>query len=129
MSAAYTLAMSVTLLLGSRVGDIAGRRRALLAGIAGFAATSTLGALAPDPGTLVAARALQGACAALMVPQCFGLIRELFGADGRPRRSGIVGPVMGLGAVCTRARRPPRSRWPRSPGRSPHRSCSDDAGG
>ncbi|HET8980393.1 MAG TPA: MFS transporter [Solirubrobacteraceae bacterium] len=100
ISAAYTLAMSVTLLLGSRVGDIAGRRRALLAGIAGFAATSTLCAFAPDPGTLIAARALQGACAALMVPQCFGLIRELFGADGQAKALGIVGPVMGLGAIA-----------------------------
>ena len=42
ISAAYTLAMSVTLLLGSRLGDLFGRRRVLLAGIAGFISASTL---------------------------------------------------------------------------------------
>src|SRR6201996_8604468 len=66
ISAAYVLAMSVTLLLGSRLGDIVGRRRMLLGGMAGFAATSALCAAAPTPGTLIAGRALQGMCAALM---------------------------------------------------------------
>ncbi len=99
ISAGYTLAMSVTLLLGSRLGDVVGRRRALLAGIVGFAGTSALCAFAPDPETLIVARVLQGACAAVMVPQCFGLIRELFGAEGQAKALGIVGPVMGLGAV------------------------------
>src|SRR5579871_4335526 len=71
ISAAYTLAMAVTLLLGSRLGDVLGRRRVLLGGIAGFVITSTLCALAPSPNALIAARALQGAVAAVMVPQGF----------------------------------------------------------
>ena len=99
ISAGYTLAMSVLLLLGSRIGDIVGRRRALLIGIAGFAGVSALCAIAPTPGTLIAGRVLQGACAALMVPQTFGLIRELFGDAGQAKAFGIIGPVMGLGAV------------------------------
>src|SRR5579875_2765057 len=99
ISAGYTLAMAVTLLLGSRLGDVVGRRRALLGGIVGFAGTSALCAFAPDPVTLIVARVLQGACAAVMVPQCFGLIRELFGAEGQAKALGTVGPVMGLGAV------------------------------
>jgi MFS family permease len=99
ISAGYTLAMSVLLLLGSRIGDIVGRRRALLVGIAGFAGTSALCALAPTPETLIGSRVLQGGCAALMVPQTFGLIRELFGDEGQAKAFGIVGPVMGLGAV------------------------------
>src|SRR6201994_2768836 len=74
ISAAYTLAMSVTLLLGSRLGDILGRRRVLLAGVGLFAGASALCALAPTPATLIAARALQGAIAAIMVPQGFGLV-------------------------------------------------------
>src|SRR6516165_5363877 len=69
ISAAYTLAMAVTLLLGSRLGDLFGRRRVLLVGIGGFAVASMLCSLAPSPNALIAARALQGAVAAIMVPQ------------------------------------------------------------
>ena len=67
ISAAYTLAMAVTLLLGSRLGDLFGRRRVLLVGIGGFVAASVLCSLAPSPnssrirpkpcGTMIAATA------------------------------------------------------------------------
>jgi MFS family permease len=100
VSAAYTLAMSVTLLLGSRLGDILGRRRVLLFGIGAFVSASMLCALAPSPSALIAARALQGAIAAIMVPQGFGLIRELFGHAGQQKALGVFGPVMGLAAVA-----------------------------
>ena len=100
ISAAYTLAMSVTLLLGSRLGDILGRRRVLLTGVGAFGAASALCALAPSPGALIAARTLQGAIAAIMVPQGFGLTRELFGDEGQQKAFAVVGPVMGLGAVA-----------------------------
>jgi EmrB/QacA subfamily drug resistance transporter len=100
ISAGYTLAMSVTLLLGSRLGDLFGRRRVLLVGMGGFVGASMLCALAPSAGALIAARALQGALAALMVPQGFGLIRELFGEEGQQKAFGIFGPVMGLAAVA-----------------------------
>ncbi|HUA71917.1 MAG TPA: MFS transporter [Solirubrobacteraceae bacterium] len=100
ISAAYTLAMAVTLLLGSRLGDLFGRRRVLLVGIGGFVAASVLCSLAPTPGALIAGRALQGAVAAIMVPQGFGLIRELFGDEGQQKAFGVFGPVMGLAAVA-----------------------------
>ena len=100
ISAAYTLAMAVTLLLGSRLGDLFGRRRVLLFGIAGFVAASVLCSLAPSPNALIAARALQGAVAAIMVPQGFGLIRELFGDEGQQKAFGVFGPVMGLAAIA-----------------------------
>jgi MFS family permease len=100
ISAAYTLAMSVTLLLGSRLGDILGRRRVLLIGLGGFVGASIVCALAPSPTALVVARALQGAIAAIMVPQGFGLIRELFGESGQQKALGVFGPVMGLAAVA-----------------------------
>jgi EmrB/QacA subfamily drug resistance transporter len=100
ISAAYTLAMAVTLLLGGRLGDLFGRRRVLLLGIGGFAGASLICALAPSAGALVAARALQGGLAAIMVPQCFGLIRELFGDDGQRKAFAVFGPVMGLAAVA-----------------------------
>jgi EmrB/QacA subfamily drug resistance transporter len=99
ISAAYTLAMAVTLMLGSRLGDMFGRRRVLLAGIAGFVGASVLCSLAPSPEALIAGRALQGAVAAVMVPQGFGLIRELFGDEGQQKAFGVFGPVMGLAAV------------------------------
>jgi EmrB/QacA subfamily drug resistance transporter len=99
LTAAYTLAMSVTILLGGRLGDILGRRRVLLGGIGAFMACSLLAALAPSIELLIGARALQGVAAAVMVPQCFGLIRELFGEAGQTRAFGIFGPVMGLAAV------------------------------
>jgi EmrB/QacA subfamily drug resistance transporter len=99
ISAAYTLAMAVMLLLGSRLGDVLGRRRVLLVGIGGFVAASVLCSLAPSPDALIAGRALQGAVAAIMVPQGFGLIRELFGDEGQQKAFGVFGPVMGLAAV------------------------------
>jgi EmrB/QacA subfamily drug resistance transporter len=100
ISAAYTLAMSVMLMFGSRLGDVLGRRRVLLVGIGGFAGASLLCALAPTSGALIAARALQGAIAAVMVPQGFGLIRELFGDGGQQKAFAVFGPVMGLAAVA-----------------------------
>src|SRR5436305_3129056 len=100
ISAAYTLAIAVTLMLGSRLGDLFGRRRVLLAGIGGFVVTSGLCALAPTPAALIGARALQGAVAAIMVPQGFGLIRELFGDEGQQKAFGVFGPVMGLAAIA-----------------------------
>lgn len=100
ISAAYTLAMAALMILGSRLGDILGRRRVLLAAIGGFIISSSLCALAPSATTLIAARALQGATAALMVPQGFGLIRELFGDGGQQRAFGIFGPIMGMAAIA-----------------------------
>jgi EmrB/QacA subfamily drug resistance transporter len=100
ITAAYTLAMSATLLLGSRLGDALGRRRVLLIGIAAFIGASVLCAFAPSPAVLIGARALQGAVAAIMVPQGFGLIRELFGDEGQQKAFAVFGPVMGLAAVA-----------------------------
>src|SRR3984885_9000467 len=100
ISAAYTLAMAVTLMLGSRLGDLFGRRRVLLLGIGGFVAASVLCSLAPSPAALIGGRALQGAVAAIMVPQGFGLIRELFGDEGQQKALGVFGPIMGLAAIA-----------------------------
>src|SRR6201994_1964898 len=100
ITAAYTLAMSATLLLGSRLGDALGRRRVLLVGMGGFVGASVLCALAPNSSALIAGRAVQGALAAIMVPQGFGLIRELFGDEGQQKAFAVFGPVMGLAAVA-----------------------------
>ena len=100
LSAAYTLAMAVGLLTGGRLGDLFGRRRVLLAGMGAFGAASLLCALAPTIGLLIAGRVLQGAIGAVMLPQCFGLIRELFGDAHQQRAFAVFGPVMGLTAVA-----------------------------
>src|SRR5436309_34648 len=99
-TAAYTLAMATSLLLGGRLGDLFGRRRVLLAGMGAFVGASVLCALAPSPDALIAARGLQGVTAAVMVPQGFGLIRELFGDEGQQRAFAVFGPFMGLAAVA-----------------------------
>ncbi|TYB43020.1 MFS transporter [Actinomadura chibensis] len=99
MAAGYTLALAVALLTGGRLGDMFGRRPVLLAGAAGFLATSALCALAWSPESLIAARVAQGLCAAVMVPQCFGLIRDLFGAKDMGKAFALFGPVIGLATI------------------------------
>jgi MFS family permease len=56
-------------LLGGRIGDLVGRKRVFVAGLAGFATASGLGGLAQSFGVLVVARALQGGFAALLAPR------------------------------------------------------------
>ena len=99
VTAAYALAMAVGLLTGGRLGDLFGRRRVLLAGMAGFVLTSAACAAAQNAGELIAARAAQGAAAAIMLPQVFGLIRDLFEAHEMGEAFGVYGPVMGLSAM------------------------------
>ncbi|MEU0430249.1 MFS transporter [Streptomyces sp. NPDC006290] len=98
-SAAYTLAFALGLLTGARLGDIAGRRRVFRVGVVVFAATSLACALAPGAATLIALRAVQGAAAAAIIPQTFGLIRAMYDGDELTRALGMIGPVMGLSAV------------------------------
>ncbi|MQY08118.1 MFS transporter [Actinomadura macrotermitis] len=98
LTAGYTLALAVALLTGGRLGDMYGRKPVLLAGTAGFLLTSALCALAWSPGTLIAARVAQGLCAAVMVPQGFGLIRDLFGRE-TGKAFALFGPVIGLATV------------------------------
>jgi EmrB/QacA subfamily drug resistance transporter len=99
MAAAYTLAMAVCLLPGGRLGDILGRKRMLLAGVTGFTLVSILCASAQSVETLIACRAAQGAFGAIMLPQVFGLIRDLFPPNEIGKAFGVLGPVCGIAAV------------------------------
>jgi EmrB/QacA subfamily drug resistance transporter len=99
VTAAYALAMAAGLLIGGRLGDLFGRRRMLLIGMAGFVAASALCATAGSAGELIAARAAQGVLGAIMLPQVFGLIRDLFQAHEMGKAFGVYGPVMGLSAM------------------------------
>ncbi len=99
VTAAYALAMAVGLLTGGRLGDVFGRRRVLLAGMTGFVVASAACAAAQSAGELIAARTAQGLLGAIMLPQVFGLIRDLFEAHEMGKVFGVYGPVMGLSAM------------------------------
>lgn len=99
LAAGYTLAMAVMLLIGGRLGDLFGRTRMLLFGVTGFAVASVAAAAAPTVGALIAFRILQGAVGAVMVPQVFGLIRDLFPPHEMGKAWGVFGPVAGLSAM------------------------------
>jgi len=98
-SAAYTLPFAAFLITGGRLGDIFGRARTFRIGVAGFVLASLVCAVAQSAGLLIGARAVQGAAAALIIPQTIGLIRALFDGDELAKALGSIGPVMGLSAV------------------------------
>ncbi|WP_442875905.1 MFS transporter [Amycolatopsis sp. NBC_01488] len=98
-SAAYTLPFAALLITGGRLGDVFGRARAFKIGVTAFVLASLACAAAPDAGLLIGARAVQGAAAALVIPQTIGLIRALFDGDELAKALGTIGPVMGLSAV------------------------------
>ncbi|WP_410641399.1 MFS transporter [Amycolatopsis sp. lyj-346] len=98
-SAAYTLPFAAFLVTGGRLGDILGRAKVFKLGVAGFVLASLACAAAPDAGLLIGARAVQGAAAALIIPQTIGLIRALFDDGELAKALGSIGPVMGLSAV------------------------------
>ncbi|SFW65107.1 drug resistance transporter, EmrB/QacA subfamily [Amycolatopsis australiensis] len=98
-SAAYTLPFAVFLITGGQLGDVFGRARIFKIGVTGFALASLACAAAPAAGPLIGARAVQGAAAALIIPQTIGLIRALFDGDELAKALGTIGPVMGLSAV------------------------------
>ena len=99
LTAAYGLAMAVGLLTGGRLGDLYGRKRVLLVGMAGFIAASAACAAAATSGELIAARVVQGLAGAVMLPQVFGLISDLFEPQDMGRAFAVFSPVMGLSAM------------------------------
>ncbi|WP_428963805.1 MFS transporter [Micromonospora fluostatini] len=97
---AYALAFGGLLLLGGRIADTVGARRAFVAGLVGFALASALAGLAPTPGLLFTGRAAQGGCAALLAPAALAIISAAF-TEPRPRgiAFGVYGALTGAGAV------------------------------
>ena len=97
---AYTLAFGGLLLLGGRIADYAGRKRAFIIGLLGFGLASALGGAAPTAGLLLSARALQGAFAALLAPAALSLISVTFiEVKERARAFGVYGAISGGGAA------------------------------
>ena len=100
LPASYTLAFAVFLITGARLGDMFGRRRLFLTGSAGFTLMSAACAVAPSMEVLIVFRVLQGAFGALMIPQGFGMIKEVFDEKEITKVFGAFGPVMGLSILA-----------------------------
>src|SRR5918997_5165906 len=96
----YALSFGGLLLLMGRAGDLYGRRRLFVGGLALFAAASLLGGLAWAPWVLVVARLLQGVGGAALVPASLALVATTF-AEGeeRNRAIGVYGAMAGVGFV------------------------------
>jgi EmrB/QacA subfamily drug resistance transporter len=97
---AYSLAFGSLLLLGGRIGDMVGRRRALIIGLVGFAVASAVGGASVNFAMLVTARTVQGAFGALLAPSVLALLTTTFTDPGeRGRAFGIYGAIAGAGGA------------------------------
>jgi len=96
---AYTLSFAVLLMTAAAAGDRLGRRRVFAAGLALFAVSSAACAVAPDAAALIAARAVQGAGAAAIMPMALAQLNGAFPPGRRGWAIGIYGSVTGLAAV------------------------------
>lgn len=96
----YMLAFAATLVTGGRLGDIFGRQRVFIIGIAGFTLASLLASSANSGEMLVLARVVQGAFAGVMVPQVLSTVQVLFKPQERGPIYGIIGVVTALGSVA-----------------------------
>ncbi|WP_405737463.1 MFS transporter [Streptomyces sp. NBC_00028] len=98
--AGYGLAYAVLLVLGGRLGDLFGRRRLFLGGMAAFGLTSLACGLAPTAWTLVAARVAQGAASAAMLPQVLATIQSTTTGSRRAKAMSLYGATAGLSMVA-----------------------------
>jgi len=93
----YMLTLGAFMVPAGRIGDIFGRRRALLAGVTLFGAASVCCAIAPDAGVLIAARAVQGIGAALIFPVSVSVLTNAYSAEQSGRAIGLAYGIAGLG--------------------------------
>ena len=97
---AYSLAFGSLLLLGGRIGDLVGRKRALIIGLVGFAVASAIGGSSVNFEMLVIARTVQGSFGALLAPSVLALLTTTFTDPGeRGRAFGIYGAIAGAGGA------------------------------
>jgi EmrB/QacA subfamily drug resistance transporter len=97
---AYNLSFACLLLTGAALGDRFGRRRMFAIGIAAFTVASAAAALSPSVGALIAARTVQGAGAAIVMPLTLTLISEAFPAERRGVAIGLWGGITGLAVAA-----------------------------
>ena len=98
--AGYTVAYAMLLITGARLGDMIGRRRMFLTGVAVFTVASLACGLAPGIGPLIAARFVQGAGAAAMMPQIMTVIQVRFSGAARTRAVSAYTAVLSSGFVA-----------------------------
>ncbi|MFD0694017.1 MFS transporter [Paenibacillus sp. GCM10027628] len=98
--AGYVLSYAVLLITGGRLGDLFGRKKMFLLGVAGFVLTSAWCGFSTSSEMLITARVFQGISAAAMVPQVLSLIQVLFPVEERGKALGIYGAVLGIGGVA-----------------------------
>lgn len=99
LGASYALALGVLLVLGGRLGDRYGQRRLFLVGMTGFVLASAAAGLATGPGVMIAARVLQGAFGALLIPQGMAIMTRAFPRDMMRTAFGLFGPLLGIAAI------------------------------
>src|SRR5919201_6124553 len=93
---AYNLSFAVLLITGAALGDRYGRRNLYAVGLGLFALASAAGALAPNVGWLIGARAAQGAGSALLMPLGLALLSAAFPAEKRGAAIGIFSAITGI---------------------------------
>ncbi|MFC3576276.1 MFS transporter [Streptomyces yaanensis] len=96
---AYLLGFAATLIISGHLGDRFGRRSLFLLGTAGFGLASLACGVAQSPGQLIAARAVQGVMAAVLLPQVLGSFRTLFQGRERGAAFGMYGAVAGFASA------------------------------
>jgi EmrB/QacA subfamily drug resistance transporter len=96
---AYNLTFAVLLLTGTALGDRFGRRKMFAAGIALFTLASAACALAASAGALIAARAVQGGGAALVMPLAMAILSGTFGREERAKALGIFSGITGFALI------------------------------
>src|SRR4051812_6559202 len=97
---AYILSFAVLILTGAALGERFGRRRVFVAGLVIFTAASAAGALAANVGELVAARAVQGAGSAILMPLTLTILSNAFPPEKRAAALGIWSSIAGLGVAA-----------------------------
>jgi EmrB/QacA subfamily drug resistance transporter len=97
---AYTAAFAIGLITSGRLGDLLGRRRLFLLGMAGYTLASLACGLAPGVPFLITARIVQGLLGSVMIPQGFAMVKVVFPPDQLRKALIPFGPVMGLATVA-----------------------------
>jgi EmrB/QacA subfamily drug resistance transporter len=96
---AYMLAFAATLIVAGSFGDMLGRRRVFLLGIAGFGLASLGAGLAQNAEQLIGARVVQGVAAAAMMPQVLATFRAMFNGKERGQAFGLYGAILGFASA------------------------------